>query len=88
MNIETQERTHHPIERDAVASKFTRVNGVRLHYLDFIPPSLESVEYCLRELSEFQELTQIFPLQFSLDEARRRVKGMIDASAQDHAASR
>ena len=60
----------------------------RLHYLDFIPPSLESVERCLRELPEFEELTRLFPLQFSLDEARRRVKGIIDGSAQDHAASR
>jgi N-acetylmuramate 1-kinase len=60
----------------------------RLHYLDFIPPSLESVERCLRELPEFEELTRLFPLQFSLDQAQRRVKGIIDGSAQDHAASR
>ena len=60
----------------------------RVHYLDFIPPTLESVERCLRELPEFEELTRLFPLQFSLDEARRRVKGIIDGSAQDHAASR
>ena len=60
----------------------------RLHYLEFIPPTLESVERCLRELPEFEELTRLFPLQFSLDAAQRRVKGMIDGSAQDHAASR
>jgi aminoglycoside/choline kinase family phosphotransferase len=60
----------------------------RLHYLDFIPPSLESVERCLRELLEFEELPRIFPLRFSLEEARRRVKGFVDGSAQDHAASR
>jgi aminoglycoside/choline kinase family phosphotransferase len=60
----------------------------RIHYLDFIPPTLESVERCLRELPEFEELTRLFPLRFSLDEARRRVKGIIDGSAQDHAASR
>jgi aminoglycoside/choline kinase family phosphotransferase len=60
----------------------------RLHYLEFIPPTLESVERCLRELPEFEELTRLFPLRFSLDEARRRVKGIIDGSAQDHAASR
>ncbi|PYQ48933.1 MAG: hypothetical protein DMF59_14710 [Acidobacteria bacterium] len=64
------------------------IERARIHYLDFIPPTLESVERCLEELPEFAELAQIFPLQFSLDEARRRVKGMIDASAQDHAASR
>jgi aminoglycoside/choline kinase family phosphotransferase len=60
----------------------------RLHYLEFIPPTLESVERCLRELPEFEELTGLFPLRFSLDEARRRVKGIVDGSAQDHAASR
>ncbi len=60
----------------------------RLHYLEFIPPTLESVERCLRELPEFEELTRLFPLRFSLDEARRRVKGIVDGSAQDHAASR
>jgi aminoglycoside/choline kinase family phosphotransferase len=60
----------------------------RLHYLEFIPPTLESVERCLRELPEVEELTRLFPLRFSLDEARRRVKGIVDGSAQDHAASR
>ena len=58
----------------------------RLHYLEFIPPSLESVERCLRELSEFEELSRVFPLRFSIQQARERVKGMIDA--QDHSASR
>src|SRR5260370_24161939 len=60
----------------------------RLHYLEFIPPTLESVERCLRELPEFEELTRLFPLRFSLDERRRRLKGIVDGSAQDHAASR
>ena len=64
------------------------IERARVHYLDFIPPTLESVGRCLRELPEFEELTRLFPLQFSLDEARRRVKGIIDGSAQDHAASR
>ena len=48
----------------------------RLHYLDFIPPSLESLERCLRELSEFEELGRTFPLRFSLHEARERVKAI------------
>jgi len=47
----------------------------RLHYLDFIPPSIESVERCLKELPEFGDLAQVFPLRFSLDQARERVKG-------------
>lgn len=48
----------------------------RLHYLDFIPPSLESLGRCLRELPEFEELGRAFPLSFSLPQARERVKGM------------
>jgi aminoglycoside/choline kinase family phosphotransferase len=47
----------------------------RLHYLDFIPPTIESVERCLRELPEFEELGRTFPLRFSLQQARERVKG-------------
>jgi aminoglycoside/choline kinase family phosphotransferase len=60
----------------------------RLHYLEFIPPTLESVERCLRELPEFAELSTLFPLRFSLDDARLRVKGIRNGSSQDHAASR
>jgi hypothetical protein len=60
----------------------------RLHYLQFIPPSIESVQRCLRELTEFAELARLFPLRFSPDQARERVKGILDGSAQDHAASR
>ena len=60
----------------------------RLHYLEFIPPTLESVERCLRELPEFDELARTFPLRFTLADARARVKGIRNGSAQDHAASR
>jgi aminoglycoside/choline kinase family phosphotransferase len=59
----------------------------RLHYLDFIPPTLESVERCLRELPEFAELSDAFPLRFSPQQARERVIA-IHGPAQDHAASR
>jgi N-acetylmuramate 1-kinase len=48
----------------------------RLHYLEFIPPSIESVERCLQELPEFEELGSAFPLRFSLNEACERVKRM------------
>lgn len=65
-----------PIERD------------RLHYLEFIPPTLESVERCLRELSQFEELARAFPLRFSIDEAQARVKRLHGGSAQNHAATR
>ena len=58
----------------------------RLHYLEFIPPTLESVERCLRELPEFEELARAFPLRFSIQQAQARVRRIIDA--QNHAASR
>ena len=59
----------------------------RLHYLDFIPATLESVQRCLRELPDFADLGTVFPLDFSLDDARRRVKRWLDGSAQDHASA-
>ena len=60
----------------------------RLHYLEFIPPTLESVERCLRELPEFAELSRTFPLSFSIDQAQARARKLHDGSAQNHAASR
>jgi aminoglycoside/choline kinase family phosphotransferase len=60
----------------------------RLHYLQFIPATLESVQRCLRELPEFAPLSMAFPIQFSLDDAQRRVKRWIDGAAQDHASAR
>jgi len=60
----------------------------RLHYLEFIPPTLESVDRCLRELPEFAELSSVFPLRFSMKQAQARAKGLHDGSAQNHAASR
>jgi len=60
----------------------------RLHYLEFIPPTLESVERCLGELPEFEALSRTFPLRFSMKQAQARAKGLHDGSAQDHAASR
>ena len=67
-------------------AKMPIVRG-RLHYLDFIPATLESVQQCLRELPEFVELGMLFPLDFSLDDAQRRVKRWLDGSAQDHASA-
>jgi aminoglycoside/choline kinase family phosphotransferase len=60
----------------------------KLHYLEFIPATIESVERCLRELPELAGLRRIFPLAFDLDAATARVKGMLDGSTQDHASSR
>jgi len=60
----------------------------KLHYLEFIPATIESVERCLRELPEMAGLRQIFPLHFDLGAATERVKGILDGSTQDHAAAR
>jgi aminoglycoside/choline kinase family phosphotransferase len=46
----------------------------RLHYLEFIPPTLESVERCLRELPEFEALARVFPLRFSMEKAQARAR--------------
>lgn len=53
----------------------------RLHYLEFIPPTLESIERCLRELPEFTALRDVFPLRFSLERARDRIKGLLSGAA-------
>ena len=54
-------------------SKQPIVRG-RLHYLEFIPPTLESVARCLEELPEFAPLAGHFPMNFSLEDARARLE--------------
>ncbi|HXH41592.1 MAG TPA: phosphotransferase [Thermoanaerobaculia bacterium] len=49
----------------------------KLHYLEFIPATIESVDRCLRELPEMAGLRRTFPLEFDLDAATARVKGMM-----------
>ena len=48
----------------------------RMHYLEFIPPTLESVRRCLEELPEFAALSDFLPMQFSIETARARVEQM------------
>jgi aminoglycoside/choline kinase family phosphotransferase len=60
----------------------------KLHYLEFIPATVESVDRCIRELPEFAELRRIFPLRFDPEAAAARVKGMLHGETQDHASSR
>ena len=50
----------------------------RMHYLDFIPATLESIRRCLDELPEHAALRDIFPLQFDLPAARERARGLND----------
>jgi cytochrome oxidase Cu insertion factor (SCO1/SenC/PrrC family) len=47
-----------------------------MHYLEFIPPTLQSIERSLAELPEFAPLRDIFPVQFSVDAARERASAM------------
>ena len=60
-------------------SKQPIVRG-RLHYLDFIPATLESIRRSLDELPELTSLRDMFPLQFDLPEARERVSALRAAS--------
>lgn len=46
----------------------------RMHYLDFIPPTLESVARCLTELPDFAPLRELLPMDFSLERARERAR--------------
>ena len=54
-------------------SKQPIVRG-RMHYLDFIPATLESISRCLDELPRYAGLRERFPLRFDLDAARVRAQ--------------
>ena len=60
-------------------SKQPIVRG-RMHYLDFIPATLESIRRSLDELPELTSLRDMFPMQFDLEEARDRVTALRAAS--------
>jgi N-acetylmuramate 1-kinase len=44
----------------------------RMHYLDFIPATLESIRRCIEELPGYGALRDMFPLAFDLGTARKR----------------
>lgn len=46
----------------------------RMHYLDFIPATVESIGRCLEELPEYEPLRDIFPLAFDLERGRERAR--------------
>jgi aminoglycoside/choline kinase family phosphotransferase len=48
----------------------------RMHYLQFIPPTLESVSRCLQELPEFSALSDVLPMNFSIERARGRAESL------------
>ncbi len=61
-------------------SKQPIVRG-KMHYLDFIPPTLESIRRCLDELPAYARLRDIFPLDFSPERARERARELNDRGA-------
>ena len=54
-------------------SKQPLVRG-RLHYLEFIPATLDSIRRSLDELPQYAAIRDIFPLDFDLDRARERAR--------------
>lgn len=48
----------------------------RMHYLEFIPPTLESVSRCLEELPELSALSGLLPMNFSIERARGRAESL------------
>jgi aminoglycoside/choline kinase family phosphotransferase len=60
----------------------------RMWYLDFIPPTIESVRRCLAELPEYRGLEGLLPMEFDPVEARARAERIHHGQTQDHAAAR
>jgi aminoglycoside/choline kinase family phosphotransferase len=56
-------------------SKQPIVRG-RMHYLEFIPATLESIRRCLDELPEYTALRDIFPLAFDAQTAEKRAQNL------------
>jgi N-acetylmuramate 1-kinase len=61
----------------------------RMGYLEFIPPTLESVRRCLDELPEYDAITALLPMEFSAGEARSRAERIFrNGQAHDHSPAR
>jgi aminoglycoside/choline kinase family phosphotransferase len=59
----------------------------RMHYLDFIPATLESVQRCLRELPDYGALASLLPMTFDSAAAHERAERMFHGQTQDHPAA-
>jgi len=53
----------------------------RMHYLDFIPATMDSIRRCIDELPEFELLREMFPLDFDLERARERARELNSGAA-------
>jgi len=51
----------------------------RMHYLDFIPATLDSIRRCIEELPEYAPLRDMFPLAFDPEAARKRARELNEA---------
>lgn len=59
----------------------------RMHYLDFIPATLESVQRCLEELPDYAAFATLLPMRFDPAAARERAERMFHGQTQNHAAA-
>jgi len=48
----------------------------KMHYLDFIPPTLESIRRCLDELPGYAALRDMFPLAYDAEAALQRARDL------------
>jgi N-acetylmuramate 1-kinase len=62
-------------------AKIPIVRG-RMHYLDFIPPAMETVSRCLEELPEYAALAPAFVVPFDRDAAIARATDLYAAGTQ------
>lgn len=51
----------------------------RMSYLEFIPPTIESVRRCLAELPEYRAIEALLPMDFSAGEAKGRAEDIFEA---------
>ena len=52
----------------------------RLWYLDFIPPTIDSVKRCIEELPEYRALETLLPMDFSVEAARARAERLFNGN--------
>jgi aminoglycoside/choline kinase family phosphotransferase len=61
-------------------AKLPLVRG-RMHYLEFIPPTIDSLRRCLDELPEFRELAQLIPLEAPIKGLRERARVLTEQNS-------
>jgi aminoglycoside/choline kinase family phosphotransferase len=50
----------------------------RMWYLEFIPPTIESVRRCIEELPEYGALAQLLPMEFDVGAAKARAEQILE----------